>query len=53
VTPRGWQDAAGGYGRTGTFVRVADIVDPTSLQKVRQAKRLAKAEAKAAVKAKA
>ncbi len=48
VTPPGWREAAGGYGRPGTFVSVADIVDPESLQLVREAKRLAKAQAKAA-----
>jgi uncharacterized HhH-GPD family protein len=47
VTPPGWEKAAGGYGRVGTFVSVADIVDPASLQMVREAKRLAKAQAKA------
>jgi uncharacterized HhH-GPD family protein len=47
VTPPGWDTAAGGYGRTGTYVSVADIVDVESLQLVREAKRLAKANAKA------
>lgn len=53
VTPPGWEKAAGGYGRKGTFVSVADISDPRSLTLVREAKRLAKAEAKAAAAAKA
>ena len=53
VTPRGWREAAGGYGRAGTHVSVADIKDPASLQKVREAKRLAKAHAKAAKSVKA
>jgi uncharacterized HhH-GPD family protein len=48
VTPPGWREAAGGYGRDGTFVSVADIVDADSLQMVREAKRLAKAQARAA-----
>ena len=48
VTPRGWREAAGEFGRAGSFVSVADIKDPASLAKVREAKRLAKAEAKAA-----
>lgn len=48
VTPRGWREAAGEFGRAGSFVSVADIKDPVSLGKVREAKRLAKAEAKAA-----
>jgi uncharacterized HhH-GPD family protein len=47
VRPVGWEKAAGGYGRVGTFVSVADIVDVGSLQMVREAKRLAKAQAKA------
>ena len=47
ITPPGWDTAAGGYGRTGTYVSVADIVDPASLQLVREAKRLAKANANA------
>ncbi|MDP9221527.1 MAG: Fe-S cluster assembly protein HesB [Actinomycetota bacterium] len=47
VTPPGWDTAAGGYGRAGTYVSVADIVDVESLQLVREAKRLAKANAKA------
>jgi uncharacterized HhH-GPD family protein len=47
VRPVGWEMAAGGYGRAGTFVSVADIVDVESLQMVREAKRLAKAQAKA------
>jgi uncharacterized HhH-GPD family protein len=47
ITPPGWEEAAGGYGRAGTFVSVADIADPASLQMVREAKRLAKAQAKA------
>ncbi len=51
VRPPGWEKAAGGYGRPGTFVSVADIVDPESLQLVREAKRLAKAQAKAQAKA--
>ncbi|MFL6099269.1 MAG: HhH-GPD-type base excision DNA repair protein [Actinomycetales bacterium] len=53
VTPRGWRDAAGEFGRAGSFVSVADIKDPGSLLKVREAKRLAKAEAKAGKAAKA
>ena len=53
VTPRGWRDAAGDFGRAGSFVSVADIKDPASLLKVREAKRLAKAEAKAGKAAKA
>jgi uncharacterized HhH-GPD family protein len=47
VTPKGWREAAGPYGRAGTFVSVADIADADSLQMVRQAKKLAKANARA------
>jgi uncharacterized HhH-GPD family protein len=47
VTPPGWEKAAGGFGRPGTFVSVADITDLDSLQLVREAKRMAKAQAKA------
>lgn len=47
VTPQGWREAAGPYGVAGTHVSVADITDPASLQLVREAKRLAKAKAKA------
>jgi uncharacterized HhH-GPD family protein len=46
VTPPGWEKAAGPYGAQGTYVSVADIVDPESLQRVREAKRLAKAMAR-------
>jgi uncharacterized HhH-GPD family protein len=49
VTPTGWAKAAGPYGRKGSHVSVADIVDPDSLQLVRAAKRLAKAKAREAV----
>ena len=44
----GWRDAAGAYGEEGSFRSVADIVSPESLTKVREYKRAAKAEAKAA-----
>lgn len=48
VRPAGWREAAGPYGAEGSFVSVADIVDETSLARVREAKKAAKAEAKAA-----
>ena len=48
VTPSGWQKAAGEFGRTGTYLSVADIVDTASLNKVRDAKAQKKAAAKAA-----
>jgi uncharacterized HhH-GPD family protein len=46
VTPKGWRAAAGDYGRAGTHISVADVVDPTSLDKVRSHKRQVKAAAK-------
>ena len=48
VTPSGWRDAAGAYGEDGSFRSVADVRDPESLAKVRETKKLAKAEKKAA-----
>ncbi len=35
VTPEGWREVAGDYGREGTTMSVADVVDATSLQAVR------------------
>ena len=35
VTPKGWREAAGEYGKAGTHMSVADIVDAGSLEKVR------------------
>lgn len=46
LTAPGWQDAAGSYGETGSFRSVADIVDASSLTKVRESKKAAKAAAK-------
>ena len=48
ITPEGWREAAGPYGKEGTFSSVADIVDQESLLKVRASKQAAKAAAKAA-----
>ena len=48
VTPDGWRKAAGDYGKAGSFLSVADVVDPGSLEKVRSYKKQAKAAAKAA-----
>jgi uncharacterized HhH-GPD family protein len=48
VTPKGWREAAGDYGKAGTHLSVADVVDAGSLQKVRSRKKQAKAAAKAA-----
>ena len=47
VTPRGWKKAAGDYGLVG-FRSVADVVDATSRQRVREHKKSVKAAAKAA-----
>lgn len=48
VTPKGWRAAAGDYGKAGTHMSVADVVDPGSLQEVRAYKKKMKAAAKAA-----
>jgi uncharacterized HhH-GPD family protein len=50
VTPKGWREAAGDYGKAGSHRSVADIVDAGSLDKVRSYKKKMKAEAKAAKK---
>lgn len=47
VTPKGWREAAGDYGRAGVHMSVADVVDGGSLDQVRSYKKAAKAEAKA------
>jgi uncharacterized HhH-GPD family protein len=39
VTPPGWRTAAGEYGKAGTHMSVADIVDPSSLERVRSYKK--------------
>jgi uncharacterized HhH-GPD family protein len=43
VTPKGWRAAAGDYGKAGTHMSVADIVDAGSLAKVRSYKKQMKA----------
>ncbi|MEH0936544.1 HhH-GPD-type base excision DNA repair protein [Micromonospora psammae] len=48
VRPDGWREAAGGYGEPDAYRSVADITDPESLRRVREAKQAAKAAAKAA-----
>lgn len=48
VKPKGWRQAAGAYGETGSFRSVADITGPESLVKVRAHKQEMKAAAKAA-----
>ena len=47
ITPPGWREAAGDYGREGVHMSVADVVDAGSLAKVREFKQAAKAAAKA------
>ncbi|MBD3784100.1 MAG: Fe-S cluster assembly protein HesB [Micrococcales bacterium] len=47
VRPEGWEEACGAYAEPGSFRSVADVVDPDSLQKVRDFKKAAKAAAKA------
>ncbi|HZN14578.1 MAG TPA: HhH-GPD-type base excision DNA repair protein [Acidimicrobiales bacterium] len=51
VRPSGWEAAAGEYGRKGTYMSVADIVDGPSLDKVRAYKQEKKKAAKAAAQA--
>ena len=48
VRPRGWRQAAGAYGETGSYRSVADVVDAESLRQVRAFKQEQKAAAKAA-----
>ena len=48
VQPPGWDQAAGDYGRPGSFMSIADIDGPESLARVRQYKQEKKAAAKAA-----
>jgi uncharacterized HhH-GPD family protein len=47
VRPEGWEQAVGDYAQDG-YRSVADVVDPASLQKVRDHKKAAKAAAKPA-----
>lgn len=46
VTPQGWREAAGDYGKAGTYMSIADVTDPGALEKVRSYKKQAKAAAK-------
>lgn len=48
VTPSGWQAAAGDYGKPGTHMSIADVVDKGSLEQVRAYKKKMKAAAKQA-----
>ncbi len=50
VTPRGWRAAAGNYGRAGTRMSIADVVDMESLDQVRAYKKKLKAAKAAAEK---
>jgi uncharacterized HhH-GPD family protein len=50
VTPKGWRQAAAEYGKAGTHMSVADIVDPGSLEKVRSYKKHHKQQMKARAK---
>ena len=45
VTPTGWRAAAGDYGKAGTHMSVADIVDARSLEQVRSYKKQMKGKA--------
>lgn len=47
VNPRGWRAAAGDYGKVGTHMSIADVVDKASLEQVRAYKKKMKAAAKA------
>ena len=46
VTPAGWRAAAGDYGKQGTHMSIADVVDKGSLEQVRSYKKKMKALAK-------
>jgi uncharacterized HhH-GPD family protein len=46
VRPDGWSEAAGDYAQPGSFRSVADVVDTTSLEKVRAFKKEQKAAAR-------
>ncbi len=46
VTPRGWRAAASDYGKSGTHMSIADVVDKGSLDQVRAYKKKVKAAAK-------
>jgi uncharacterized HhH-GPD family protein len=48
LAAKGWQRAAGEFGKKGTHLSVADITDEASLQQVRAYKKQMKAAAKAA-----
>lgn len=45
VSPQGWEAAAGDYGKVGTYMSIADVVDKGSLDQVRAYKKKMKAAA--------
>ena len=45
MTPRGWREAAGDFGKKGSLLSVADITDQATLLKVRAYKKQMKANA--------
>ena len=47
VRPEGWDQVAGDYAEEGSYRSVADVVDATSLEKVRSFKKEAKRRARA------
>ena len=53
VTSPGWQAAAGQFGKPGTYISVADIVDASSLGQVRSYKKQLKAAASGKAQGKA
>lgn len=50
VAPAGWRAAAGDYGRAGSHMSIADVVDKASLDQVRAYKKKMKASQKASAK---
>ena len=44
VTPKGWRTVAGDYGKAGTHMSIADVVDKGSLEQVRAYKKKMKAQ---------
>ncbi|MGD0874727.1 MAG: HhH-GPD-type base excision DNA repair protein [Acidimicrobiales bacterium] len=51
VRPKGWEEAAGPFGKTGSLASVADIDSPDALLQVREHKRAMKAAAPASKRA--
>lgn len=49
IRPPGWREAAGEFGAEGSYRSIADIVDETSLNRVKEHKQRVKRQAKAAV----